>query len=301
MKRWIIGVVVVVLGGVLTPGVQAQSAPTPAGVEVLRDVEYAKVGETSLKLDLYLPKRGEGEPKPGLIVWIHGGGWAGGNKSGNPMAWLTGHGYAMASIAYRFSDVAKFPAQVHDCKGAIRWLRANADKHGFDATRIGVSGASAGGHLAALLGTSGDVKELEGDVGGNLDHSSRVQAVVDYCGPTDFELFAQTADWINRPNSLVANLLGGVVAEQTQQARAASPAHHVGEGDAPLFAIHGDRDPLVPVTQAVRLHERYQAAGLKSSLDVIPGVGHVGAEFWDARRRGLIERFFEESLKGEGK
>ena len=150
----------------------------------MRDLEYANVDGESLQLDLYLPEKSE--TKPPLLVWIHGGGWTKGSKSGiNPIfIRLTAEGYAAASIDYRLDGLTSHPKQIHDCKGAIRWLRANADKYGYDVTRIGVGGGSAGGHLVLLLGLSSGIEELEGDVGGNLDQSSQVHAVVDLFGPS---------------------------------------------------------------------------------------------------------------------
>jgi hypothetical protein len=161
-----------------------------AGVKSHRDLVYVEGGHERHKLDLYLPEKADG-PLP-LIIWVHGGGWQNGSKDGCPP--LRGgyieRGYAVASINYRLSGHAVFPAQIEDCKAAIRWLRAHAKEYGLDAKRFGVWGSSAGGHLVALLGTSGDVKEF--DVGANLDQSSRVQAVCDYYGPTDFTVFVTT-------------------------------------------------------------------------------------------------------------
>lgn len=174
---------------------------------VKKDLEFANVDGHSLKLDLYLPAEVKDAP---LVVWIHGGGWSGGSKNGCPISWLTDDGYAVASISYRLTDKAIFPAQIHDCKAAIRWLRANAEKFGYSTAKVGVSGSSAGGHLAALVGTSGDVKELEGTVGGNLDQSSRVDAVVDFYGATDFVLRSKTQPHrANKEGSVVYRLLGG--------------------------------------------------------------------------------------------
>ena len=130
---------------------------------MLRDIEYGHVEDKSLLLDLYLPTNAQ-EPLP-LVVWVHGGAWSGGDKAPCRAAWLVDRGYAVASVNYRLSREAIFPAQVHDCKAAIRWLRANAAEHGIDGEHIGVWGSSAGGHLVALLGTSGDVADLEGESG----------------------------------------------------------------------------------------------------------------------------------------
>src|SRR5208337_2774380 len=177
----------------------------PPGVKVQRNIEYVENGHERNRLDLYLPEKAEGRLP--LIVWIHGGGWRAGNKENPPGLGLVGHGYALASINYRYSQQAVFPAQIEDCKAAIRWLRANAKKYNLDTKHIGVWGASAGGHLVALLGTTGSVKELEG-TGGNLDQSSQVQCVLDWFGPTDF---AKMGGWQGNPDSPMAKLVGGPV------------------------------------------------------------------------------------------
>ena len=152
---------------------------TPArNAEVIRDVQYAKIDGLPLKLDLYLPKnRTDTTP---LLVWIHGGNWKSGRKDRCPLAWLIRHDFAVTSLQYRLSGQAIFPAQIHDCKGAVRWLRANAEMYRYSAEKVGVSGIFAGGHLATLIGTSGGMKELEGTVGGNLDQSSRAQRHTQY-------------------------------------------------------------------------------------------------------------------------
>ena len=149
----------------------------------VKNLQYAEVDGKPLLLDLYLPEKPEGSP---LVVWVHGGGWKGGSKQKCFLKWLANFGYTVASINYRLVDVAKWPAQLHDCKAAIRWLRANAKTYGYNPDCVIAAGSSAGGHLVALLGTTGDNDELEGAVGGNGEQSSRVQAVVDYYGATTF-------------------------------------------------------------------------------------------------------------------
>jgi acetyl esterase/lipase len=161
------------------------------GVKSLRDLEYARAGEKSLLLDLYLPEKSR-HSLP-LIIWIHGGAWTGGDKADCPARRLLQRGYAVASINYRLSNEAIFPAQIEDCKAAIRWLRAHAKQYGLDADHFGAWGSSAGGHLVALLGTTGDLKQF--DKGDNLDFSSRVQAVCDFYGPTDPRCYTQVAYW----------------------------------------------------------------------------------------------------------
>src|SRR5713101_8014594 len=207
---WLLALVLL-LGAI--PGARGQRpAPRqrlPDGVKALRDLEYVKGGHERQKLDLYLPEKSDG-PLP-LIVWIHGGGWIGGNKENPPGLEFLNRGYALASINYRLSQHAKFPAQIEDCKAALRWLRANAKTYNLDPDRIGVWGESAGGHLVALLGTTGDVKELEGEEG-NPQQSSEVQAVVDWFGPTDFLKIGEQSGPDSRldhnaPNSPEAKLI----------------------------------------------------------------------------------------------
>jgi acetyl esterase/lipase len=213
---------------------------------------------------------------------------------------MNDHDYAVASVQYRLTDKATFPAQIHDCKGAIRWLRAHAAQYGYSAERIGVAGISAGGHLVALLGTGGDVEELEGDVGGHLDQSSRVQAVLDMCGPTDFLLrIKNNPKAVSRPKSPVSLLLGGPASERQEAARLASPAHHVTKDDPPLLIFHGTKDPLVNPRQSEHLRDLYQKADLEVTLELIPGGGHVPREFWDKTRRTMALKFFDQHVNGK--
>jgi acetyl esterase/lipase len=259
---------------------------------VEKDIEFANVAGHSLKLDLYMPIQ---QKPPHLVVWIHGGGWQGGSKDNCPVSWLTDHGFAVASISYRLTDKAIFPAQIHDCKAAVRWLRANARKYGYRHEKMAVAGSSAGGHLAALMGTSGDVTELEGTVGGNLDHSSRVDAVIDFYGATDFILRSKTQPHrANKKGSVVYRLLGGGADTEVELAKLASAAHHVTSDDPPILVFHGDEDNTVLLDQSQRLHEVYTRAGLPISLHVLEGVGHGGRRFYEGRNRELIINFLEQ-------
>lgn len=266
-----------------------------ASPTVRKDIEFANVDGHSLKLDLYLPADAKDVP---LVVWIHGGGWSGGSKNGCPISWLTDDGYAVASISYRLTDKAIFPAQIHDCKAAIRWLRANAGKYGYSTAKVAVSGSSAGGHLAALVGTSGDVKELEGTVGGNLDQSSRVDAVVDFYGATDFVLRSKTQPHrANEEGSVVYLLLGGGADQKVELAKQASAAFHVTSDDPPFLVFHGSNDKTVLIDQSERINEVYTKAGLPIALHVLKGSGHGGKEFYEGERRGLIREFLAKHLK----
>jgi acetyl esterase/lipase len=264
-------------------------------VKISRNLVYAKTPEKELKLDLYLPETKPVGALP-LIVWIHGGAWQNGSKSNPPPAPMAAKGYAVASVAYRFSSEAIFPAQLHDAKAAIRWLRNHAGEYGIDGARIGVWGSSAGGHLVALLGTAGDVAELEGTVGES--GSSRVQAVVDYYGPADLRrmsMFPSTIDH-DSPGAPESRLIGGPVQQNAAKADAAGAVKWASAGDAPFLIVHGDSDLSVPLDQSERLHQALKAAKVESELVVIPGAGHGGPQFMSAEMGAKVEAFFARHL-----
>nr|WP_255712949.1 alpha/beta hydrolase [Rhodopirellula sp. JC740] len=249
---------------------------------VHRDLVYTKLPQRELKLDLVVP---QSKTKPPLVVWIHGGGWRNGSRKNPRLDAVTQHGFALASISYRFSKEAIFPAQIHDCKAAIRWLRANADRYGVDADWIAVAGSSAGGHLALLLGTSGDVDELEGEIGGNLRQSSRVQAVIDFFGPSDFVLRGKT-----QPERAYTDLSGsyallggqnGTVPEQME--RLASPISYVSSDDPPLLILHGTNDKTVLMDQSERMVQAYEKERLSVELMEVAGAGHGGVRFFQGK------------------
>ncbi len=269
----------------------------PPGVKLIKDVEYARVDDKPLLLDIYLPGKAA-SPLP-VIVWVHGGAWVSGRKEPCQIVSFSGKGYAIVSISYRLSGTAQFPAQINDCKAAVRWVRANAAKYGFDPDRVGAAGGSAGGHLVALLGTSGDVKELEGDVGGNLKYSSRVKAVADFCGPTDFTREDSVRDTSkNEPAILetaLTKLLGGPWKEKREAANMASPIYHISRDDPPFLIVHGDADEIIPVKHSQILHDKLKEAGLDVTLHIAKGGGHgVGAY------PGVLDKtldFFDKHLK----
>lgn len=291
----------------------------PLGVRAERDITYATVEGRSLKLDLYLPEApADGAaPKPDkrpVVVWIHGGGWEGGSKEQCPAAVLVPKGYCAVSVGYRLTGVAPFPAQIHDCKAAVRWVRANADRYGFDAERVGVWGASAGGHLAALMGTSAGDEEMEGRVGTDLKESSRVQAVCDWFGPTDLVKLCRLAMTIGEDDGtkgtldkdgkkngktlktprLFRKLFGGELDETLEVARSANPIVYVEKSDPPVLIMHGDKDPLVPLTQSEELEAALKAAGVPVELTVVKGGGHG---FWNEELLAQIVAFFDAHLK----
>jgi acetyl esterase/lipase len=260
----------------------------------LRDLEYAVVDGISLKLDLYLPDASPADLVP-LVVWIHGGAWLSGDKNRTSAPEVLGPDYAVASIDYRLSQQAPFPAQIHDCKAAIRWLRAHAVEYGIDADRIGAWGSSAGGHLAALLGTSGGVEELEGTVGDCLGVSSRVQAVCDFFGPIDLLTLVDPTGEIDlgTAQSPVGRLLGGPRAERIELAKLASPTAHVDATDPPFLIVHGDADEIVPWAQSVTFHQILADAGVDASLYVVGLAGHGG---FAPSVYALVRAFFDRVL-----
>ena len=262
----------------------------------VRNVQFANPDGHSLKLDLYLPDK----KNPPLVVWIHGGGWKSGNKSRCGIRWMTEHGFAVASISYRLTDKAIFPAQIHDCKGAIRWLRANSSEYGYSAEKIAVAGSSAGGMLSTLLATSGEVDSLEGNVGGNAQQSSRVDAVIDFYGPVDFTLRARTQPGhANKPGSAVYRLLGGPASEKLELAKLASPAHHVTKDDPPLLIFHGDEDGVVLLDQSERIRDVYKDTGLPVELVIIPGGKHGGQAFYSEENKQKMVAFLNQHLTTE--
>lgn len=261
-------------------------------VKVTSDIEFARPDNVPLLLNLHMP---DGVENPPLLMFIHGGGWQSGDRTRCKLAWVAKHGIAVASVEYRLSKESLFPAQIHDCKGALRWLRANADEYGYDASRVVVAGTSAGGHLAGLMGTSGDVAELEGKTGGNADQSSRVQGAIDFYGPSDFVSRAKThPEKCEEPGGGVYRLLGGKVTENLDAARLASPVTHISDDDPPLLILHGVNDKIVKLDQSEIFRDAYAAAGLDVKLHIKPKVGHGWKDTEDDRKLILetLRRWF---------
>ena len=266
----------------------------PEGARVYRDLAYVANGHVRQKLDLYLPKEGTNLP---VIINIHGGAFRGGSKeTGVPLDYLS-RGYAVASINYRLSQHAVFPAQIEDCKAAVRWLRANAAEYNLDPAHVAAWGSSAGGHLAAMLGTAGDVKEFE--VGENLGVSSRVQAVVDYFGPTDFlqmDAHRTPSGQLHAPaNSPESQLIGGPLQENKEKAARANPITYVTKDAPPFLICHGDIDPLVPHHQSELLEAALKKAGVPVMFYTVEGAGHGG--FKDPKVPELTRAFLAKHLQ----
>lgn len=276
----------------------------PAGVRLERDVPYLEGGDEAQRLDLYLPEAAPANPLP-LIVHIHGGGWQGGSKFPCPVAAMVQRGYVVASVEYRFSQKAKFPAQIQDCQAAIRWLRANAAKYGIDPGTFGVVGGSAGGHLSALVGTAGGTGSFPA-IGGNENQSDRVQAVCDIYGPADFTTVVKQAAadenvknifQFNSPKDPYSQLIGAPL-ETTGKSKAVSPMTYVSEDDPPVLILHGTHDALVPYAQSVQFAGALKAKKVPVWLQTLPGGGHGGPGFGKPAVRQLTENFFDKFLKG---
>ncbi|HYW80732.1 MAG TPA: alpha/beta hydrolase [Thermoguttaceae bacterium] len=259
----------------------AGAAPSaPEGVKVVRDIVYAKYGDRDVMLDLYLPEKIDKKPIACIVV-IHGGGWRSGNKErfARFAADLAEHGYAAACIGYRLLPEVTFPAPIVDCKAAVRWVRANAEKYSIDPDRIGAIGGSAGAHLVAMLGTSHQVAELEGD-GGQPGVSSRIHAVVALATPADLTRYGQRIGMAKKMIQLT------------------SPITHVDDQSAPILLIHSDDDPVVPYQMSVDLKAKYEAKGVRAELVTIERGGHA---FWNSQKwfpdtMTRAKKFFDEVL-----
>jgi acetyl esterase/lipase len=294
--RWLVLTALVFAVGSLTAQEAVKTAargPIPDGTKVVKDLAYGPHERN--KLDLYVPP--SDGPLP-LVVWVHGGGWEKGSKAGGgPSLDLLAKGYAVAAINYRLSQQAVFPAQILDCKAAIRYLRSLAALYNLDADHIGVWGMSAGGHLVALLGTTDD--KAFPPAPGEKPISGAVQAVCDWFGPADFLHWGDLtlSSPAARRESSLTRLLGGFVPDRLDLAKQASPVTHVCKSCAPFFIAHGDRDWLVPLQQSEALDAALKAAGVESKLVVIKGASHGGPGFSSRDLFADEEAFFARHLK----
>ena len=222
-------------------------------------------------MDVFIPKNRNTTPTA-AVLWIHGGGWEHGDKSGNSGAqFLANAGFVTASLTYRLSAEAPFPAQIEDAKCAIRYLRANAAKYGIDPDRIGAAGSSAGGHLAELIATADQNAALEGN-GGWPNVSSKVQAAVSYFGPSD--LTASATQFPKETAEVIARFIGGTESEKPALYRKASPILYVSKSAPPLLLVHGESDADVPFEQSVLMFESYRRAGLPVEFIAVENAGH---------------------------
>jgi len=276
----------------------------PPDTRVLKDVAYVPDGHERQKLDLYLPPTGTA-PRP-VVIWIHGGGWRAGDKAENRAQSLLKSGFAVASVNYRYTTHAPFPAQFEDCQAAVRFLREQAKDYELDPERFGAWGSSAGGHLTALLAT------YDGDQPRSANKTSaRVQAAVDWFGPTDFVSMGEysvqalllsakrkdpnlgeQAKYLGETFQLC---FGGPPSPRTKQLmHDSSPVNFASKDDPPILIMHGDRDTLVPLSQSQVLHNALSKVGVDSTLKVIRGAGH-GFTAQDVNP--AVEQFFIKHLK----
>lgn len=261
------------------------------------DVTYARYGDRTLEMDLYRPKQVWGTLP--AVVCIHGGGWAKGNRTSHRKIAqaLAARGYVTATISYRLSGEAPFPAAIHDCKAAVRFLRAKAAEYGVDPDQIGAIGLSAGGHLTALLATSAGVTELEGQ-GGNEQFSSAIQAAVPMGAQTDLE--SQRTREISKledRGAIWRQFFGGAQEDRPATYRLASPLHHLQENDPPCWMITGALDD--PSTRADAFRRRLEELGVESGLTVIKDAPHpfLGKQVWFDEMLDVADRFFARHLK----
>jgi acetyl esterase/lipase len=310
-----------------TAAAAAGCAPKPGkttmredGARVLWDMTCATVDGMELQLDLYLPPENAtgatGKETLPLVMWIHGGGYYEGKRGFSPFSPLTEDGCAVASITCRLMQKAIFPAQIHDAKAALRWLRANADHFNIDPGRIAVIGESAGAHLGNLIGTSAGVPELEGD-GGVTGVSTRVSAVISLCGPGDIMFAAEDPDLARVPallaggdprqvrlgktilsrNAIMSKMAGGPLAEHKGMLRLMNPMEYVSADDPPFLFFHGDADDLIPISQSEVLRDALRAKGVEAELIVIPGAGHGIGSFDRAKLLTQSREFLDKHLK----
>lgn len=251
---------------------QAQGAP------VIKDVVYATVDGMDLALDLYMPA---GVQSPPLLVWVHGGAWSRGNKDTVPSQFVE-NGFATASLDFRQTTDAPFPANVHDIKAGIRYLRAKASEYGYRTDRVAISGSSSGAHLAGLVGVTNGHQELEGTVGNYQSELSDVQAIISYYGASNLTtILAQSTPFgLNVREPALERLLGGPPDQTEELAKLASSVMHVDRNDPPLLLLHGDQDPQMPINQSHELHAAYKKLGLDVYFDVVHGARHGGDQFY---------------------
>ncbi|MGI8890091.1 MAG: alpha/beta hydrolase fold domain-containing protein [Chthoniobacterales bacterium] len=268
-------------------------------VNVVRDQVYKHVDGHDLQLDIYSPKS-VAHPLP-VVLWIYVNRWSRGSKNHGPALNLMAKGYIVVTLDCRLSGEAPFPAAIEDCKAAVRWIRAHAETYHFDPDHIGAWGHSAGGHLAALLGTSGGVADLEGPADSNSKYSSRVQAVCTMSGPSDLPAFYQQISGSNEgmgpiARSSIDKFIGGPLEQNMAKAIAASPTTYASKEDPPFLIIHGENDDSIPVEQSEILAKKLKAAGVDTTLDIAKGRGHgVGGPSFAPEIIG----FFDKHLKAK--
>lgn len=282
---------------------QKPQTELPPGITWDFDVPYIANGDKAQRLDIYYPEKAPAKALP-LIVHIHGGGWMGGSKFPCDVRRMTAYGYVVASVEYRFSQVAKFPAQIQDCQAAIRWLRANAKQYHINPDKVGVIGGSAGGHLSALVGVSGG-KKVFAPIGDNKEYSDSVQCVCDIFGPKNFASVMEQAEndknvknifKFNTPSDPYSELIGAKLSDKEKTA-AVSPITYVDKNSPPTLILHGTHDALVPLAQSEEFEAEMKKKGAPVWLQKFPGSGHGGGAFGKPTVVLLMKNFFDKYLQ----
>lgn len=288
------------VAGVAPEALAQRGRRLPETIQLEVDIPYAGTDNAKQRLDVLLPKvRTSDKPLP-VVVYIHGGAWLAGDRRGGHgrlASYVASGEYAGISVGYRLTNEAQWPAQIHDCKAAIWWIRGNAQKYHLNPNRIGVVGDSAGGHLVAMLGTSGGVEKLEGQLGAHTGMSSRVTCVIDKFGPSDLLAMKDFPSRLNhdQASSPEGKLIGGRVSENQEIAKSASPITYVTEDDPPFLIIHGDNDMIVPYNQSARFAKALKAAQVDCHFTTIKDGGHGGFRNPDIAKRERM--FFDKHLQ----
>jgi len=270
----------------LLPAVAQEKKPTPQEalqaalgsiIDFKFDQPYAGNANPKQMVDLMLPKKPSSDKPLPVVVYIHGGGWVGGDRKGSLGAlvgWVKSGNYAGVAVGYRLSNEAAWPAQIHDCKAAIRWIRGHAKEYNLDPDKICVQGASAGGHLVTLLGLTADNAKLNGEIGEFKDQSTAVTCVVNLCGPSDLTQPLMQGDAAKVDDPAVAGLIGGELADKLEVAKEASPINYVRKDAPPILTVHGTADLRVDYVNATNLDEALKKAGAPSLLIPVTNGGH---------------------------
>jgi acetyl esterase/lipase len=267
------------------------------------NVPFALIpGYRMLRLDLHVPREAA-QPVP-VVVYASGGAWTLVAKHFGPWMFLPAAGYAVAVVEYRVSGEARFPAPLHDLKGAVRWLRAQASTYHLDPERVGAWGSSAGGYLMAMLAVTNGMPAFEGDVGGNVEQSSSVLSVIDHYGATDLAAMAEDTNGIpgvmeqfGTATSPETRLLGYIPQEHPEEAAKANPATYVSNETVPFLIMHGDADTRLGIGQSRRFYQALRDAGVDVTFEVISGANHGSPEFDTDEAHALALGFLEKTLK----
>lgn len=303
MKKTILSLAMACLS--LTGWAQPQGTGLPATEPDWKDINYAGDNMEAHRLDIYLPKTQQDRYK--VIVLIYGSAWFANNAKamayasiGKP---LTDAGFAVVSINHRSSGDAKYPAQINDVKGALRFIRANADKYKLDTSFVGITGYSSGGHLSSMAGVTNGMKsrtigemtiDIEGNVGGNEKWSSEVNAVVDWFGPVDMARM-ENCETVKDDKSPEAALIGGNPADHMDMIQLCSPYYYVSKTTVPFLVIHGDADPVVPYCQSVSFSETLKENGKLTEMVTVPGGQHGPVTFNDDTFKKMTDFFKKEA------